>query len=92
MLFAASGNPVNGGVGEEIIAEDIENDPIEYYIPAGGLGSTTFTVNTVNISGQYRALLYFQSDVVLDREVCVCTVDKKIKCVCLISVQYKCKI
>lgn len=53
-----------------IEAEDIEDDPIEYYIPVAGLGVDTFTVNTSNSTGQYRAILYFRPDVILDREVC----------------------
>ena len=56
-------------MGDEIEAEDIENDPIEYYILATGLGSDTFTVETSNSTGQYRAILYFQPGVILDREV-----------------------
>ena len=69
MNLTAAGNPVNDGVGDEIEAEDIENDPIEYYILSTGLGADTFTVETSNSTGQYRAILYIKPDVILDREV-----------------------
>ena len=55
---------------ETLKATDFDGDAIEYYIPATGLGSNYFTVETVNISTEYYAYLYFKPEVNLDREVC----------------------
>lgn len=74
MLYAAAGELVNDGPNDVIQAEDVERDPIEYYIPENSLGSDTFRVETMlvdNNTGVYIAQLYFKDGVMLDREVCV---------------------
>lgn len=48
-----------------IVAIDFDGDPVTYYIPNGGDGYQTFTIETVNGSGY----LYFEDDITLNREV-----------------------
>ena len=71
---------MNDGPSDVIQAEDVDGDPIEYYIPDNSLGSDMFSVRTMivnNITGVYVAELYFKEGVMLDREVCrhTCTYD-----------------